>query len=731
MLVVIALLAMPLSFSQEESRVLADTLTKHRVDTLSDFITQQFFKRNYDKTIEFGELALQLSENENYYKKYAAISSFIGNAYLEIEDSLHAKQVFKRSVEKSIEQNDTIGQLISEIDFANFYALREEQSSKRKAIALYKKSIPLAKKINSTNNLLLLNSNISELYLDLEETQLASIYVKETEKFLDTKNIFEGYLGSTALNKARLLTQQGNYKEAEEYFNSSLKIFEKINYLDGIIDVFNYAVENAALQNDYRKAFNLQAQLDKFELEKYKEDKIEAVQTVTTRFKLEEVKTELQEEKLLSELKEEQARQETTFFWVKIASFILLLFFGFMLYAYIKRRRLLSNLLLKNKQYLEEKERSERLYKARNKLFSNITHELRTPMYGIIGISNLLLEKDTFKSERENLKSLKFSADYLLSLVNNILHFNHLENNGLDTLKVSNFDIRSLVYNVVETSKYLSEDHPNVYDVSIDNSIPNIIRGDEVKLSQILINLVGNASKFTNDGKIWIQLNEISRNSEKIEISFKIKDTGRGMDKHTISNIFETYSPSVNRQNFMGAGLGLPIVKKLLEQQNSSLELESEIGLGTTVSFSLSFGIEEGTNKNSDVLSFDETTFQGLTILVVDDNKINQLVTKKFVERYGANCLIAKSGEEAIEITRNEKLDFILMDINMPEMNGFEAAEIIRSFNKHIPIVALTAVEKEKVMGENSFNLMNDIIIKPYSNNDFLKTVLNNLKLTH
>lgn len=706
----------------------ADTLAVYRIDTLSNYLSKQFYKRNYDKTIEVGEYALALSEKNNYYKKYASISSYLGNSYLELEDSLTAKKIFTQSIGLAVTQKDTIRQIISEIDFANLYALRSEESSKKKAINYYKKIIPLAKKIEDYSTLLTLNSNISELYLDLGNSDLAAIYIQHTEELLKRPKVHEIYVGSVAINTARLLTQKRLYVQALPYFDKSLKIFEKLNYQDGIIEVYKYAIENALERNNYRDAYEAQKMLDVFELEKYKADKIEAVQTVITKFRLDEVKKELLEERLISNLAEEKAKRDTTIFWVKIAGIILVLFLLFVFYSWIKRRRLLSNLLIKNKQYLEQKERSEKLYKVKSKLFSNITHELRTPMYGIIGISNSLMDNEKFAEEKQDLKSLKFSADYLLALVNNILHFNKLETNEIDSLKVVPFDIRTLLFTIVETSKFLSEEHPNTYSIHVDDSIPNILMGDRIKLAQILINLIGNASKFTNDGEIDISLTITEQSSTTITIIFTIQDNGVGVSEEEIDSLFDQYTQTGDRQNFMGTGLGLPIVSKLLEQQNSKLTFESELGKGTSVKFPLSFRIDSNTPIDTSEGNPPKSTLINTTILVVDDNKINQIVTKKFLERYSADCMLAKSGKEAVEITKAQPIDLILMDINMPVMDGFEATRVIRTFNKDIPIIALTAVDKDKVVGEHTFSLMNDIIIKPYANEIFIDTLVRHLK---
>ena len=714
--------------AQERKTVAVDSVNIKKIDSLTKIIENEFYKRNYDKSIEYGELALEISEKINYYNNIKHISSYLGSAYLEIDDTIRAKNTFNKSVLLSQSKNDTTWILASKIDLANFYAFKEDNTSKKQAISLYKDILPLARSLKTKNKLLVLNSNIAEIYLRLNQPEEAKVYIDESKKFIK-ENTFKGFKGSYWLNKGVYNFQKGNYEQSKNDLLESIKIFNELNYLDGKIQSYITLIKIYTGSNDFKSAFETQKILDELEKEKYEVDKIEAVQTVTTRFKVVEMQKEIEDANLLTEIKEKQAKQETTFFWIKIASGILLIFSTILFFSYLNRKKLVVSLRAKNKQYLEEKERSEELMKAKSVLFSNITHELRTPMYGIIGISNMLSENKLFKSEREHLKSLKFSADYLLSLVNNILHFNKLESDEPDDIKISNFDIRNLVYNTVESSKFLSEDHPNKYIVTIDHSIPNIISGDEMKISQILINLLGNASKFTNDGVIEIILEEIASSNNNIEIAFTIKDTGIGIDEKVLKTIYNKYAQTGTGQNFMGTGLGLPIVKKLIEQQGGKLALNSELRKGTIVTFSLNYGITE--TKVLDEISPEDikTILSELNILIIDDNKINQLITQKFIERHGATGQTVGSGKEGIELAKSYKYDVILMDINMPEMNGFEATEIIRSFDNEIPIIALTAVDKEKVVGAHSFNLMNGIIIKPYSNEQFLNTLLSNITI--
>ena len=280
--------------------------------------------------------------------------------------------------------------------------------------------IPLAEKFNSTNKLLILNSNIAELYIDLNDVRNAKYYVNETNKLL-VEDTFAGFKGSAALNQARLNFIDGYPRISLGDLDKGEKYFKEINYTDGIIDVFAHKAKANNFLADYKAAYINMQVLDSLKAEKYKVDKINAVQTVVAKYKLVEIEQKIEAEQKLGVLKEEEAKKETTYLWAKIASSILFISFLILLYLNFKRKRLLSHLKYKNNQYLQEKERSEELSKAKSLLFSNITHELRTPMYGIIGISNILMKDNANALKNKHLRSLRFSADYLLTLINNIL----------------------------------------------------------------------------------------------------------------------------------------------------------------------------------------------------------------------------------------------------------------------------------------------------------------------
>jgi CheY-like chemotaxis protein len=201
-----------------------------------------------------------------------------------------------------------------------------------------------------------------------------------------------------------------------------------------------------------------------------------------------------------------------------------------------------------------------------------------------------------------------------------------------------------------------------------------------------------------------------------------------GITKEKQSNLYNEFVQSGGGDNFHGTGLGLPIVKKILDLHNSEIILESELGKGTKINFELVYDPAVVTKTAIDLSQIDKTSvFKGKHILAVDDNHINQIVTSKILKLYGATVSVAGGGAEAVEMANENTFDLILMDINMPDVDGFQATVAIRAFNSSIPIVALTAVEPEKVTGAHSFSLMNDLIIKPYANEVFVNTILKHI----
>ena len=244
------------------------------------------------------------------------------------------------------------------------------------------------------------------------------------------------------------------------------------------------------------------------------------------------------------------------------------------------------------------------------------------------------------------------------------------------------------------------------------------------------MNLIGNACKFTENGNVYINVETVAIDDSNASIKFTIKDTGIGIAKDKHESVFDEFSQvdSLN-YNGNGSGLGLPIVKKLLALSNSKIILESNLGEGSIFTFTLTFEVLEKVLKNNSFIKFDDSILKDKEILIVEDNRINQIVTQKILEQKGIICSIAENGNEAIEKIKQNDYDLVLMDINMPVKNGIEASKEIRKFNKTIPIIALTAVEIEEMRNNIYMSGMNDIIVKPYDISKFIDALIKNISL--
>ena len=387
----------------------------------------------------------------------------------------------------------------------------------------------------------------------------------------------------------------------------------------------------------------------------------------------------------------------------------------------------------KNIELTKAKENAEKASLAKAQFLSTITHELRTPLYAVTGLTHLLLEESPTENQKEHLNSLKFSGEYLLSLINNILDLNKLEANKVEVMEAS-FNLEKRISDVLIALKNSADDKKTKIHYQFDKKIPKKLKGDPLKISQILINLIGNSIKFTENGDIWINVKKTKEDGPFIWLFFEIKDNGEGITQEKQKAIFENFtqgSTEINRK-FGGTGLGLSIVKNLLTLLGSEINLESELGKGSCFSFELKFEAIARLKPDTTELEStkeDRDLMKDKRILVVEDNKINQMITRKILEKNGTICDVADNGTDAIAKVRSEDFDLVLMDIHMPGISGIEATSEIRKFNSMIPIIALTAVTLDENLDEFYANGFSDIIPKPYKTEEFYRKINNHLAL--
>ncbi len=386
-----------------------------------------------------------------------------------------------------------------------------------------------------------------------------------------------------------------------------------------------------------------------------------------------------------------------------------------------------SNLMLeeKNKELIIAKEKAEKASNARSEFLSTVSHELRTPLNAINGIAHLLLEDKPKKSQMDYLESLKFSGNYLTAFINDILEIQKIDAEKVEIENI-NFNLKQLLENIQNSLKELVSTNNNKFTLEIDPNIPENLIGDPTKLSQIFLNLINNALKFTSNGEVKVIAKLISSADENAEIYFEVKDNGIGIPEDKINTVFDSFSQGsvgINRR-YGGTGLGLTIVKKLVTILGGEIKLESMVGKGSSFTFELVLKADEKPFKVEEkVKDYDDSTLKNKKILIVEDNKINQMVSKKMLKNKEIICEIIDNGEEAIEFVKSHKFDMILMDIHLPGINGTLATKEIRKFDKTTPIIALTAIS----LNENREMLlsygMNDVLTKPFVPEEFYSTI--------
>ncbi|MBA3706927.1 MAG: response regulator, partial [Bacteroidetes bacterium] len=358
---------------------------------------------------------------------------------------------------------------------------------------------------------------------------------------------------------------------------------------------------------------------------------------------------------------------------------------------------------------------AEDAVKSKQQFLSNMSHEIRTPMNAIIGFTKVVLKTNLTLKQKEYLSAIKVSGDALIVLINDILDLAKVDA-GKMTFEQTPFKMSQSISAMLHLFETKVQEKNLKLVKEYDNKIPEVLIGDPVRLHQIILNLVSNAIKFTTKGKITVSVRMLSEDEEKAIIEFAVTDTGIGIPENKIEKIFENFqqASSGTSRLYGGTGLGLAIVKQLVEPQGGTINVKSKIDEGTTFSFALSFQKTKVDAEFETESAELDTEIKNIKVLVVEDIPLNQLLMKTLLDDFGFERDIASNGKIAIEKLQCNSYDIILMDLQMPEMNGFEATEYIRNnLNSKIPILALTADVTTVDLAKCKSVGMNDYIAKP------------------
>ncbi len=685
---------------------------------------------NYYKAQKNLDEALILAEKNDHKKSTGIIYSIKGKLQLIIGDQDKAIKSLTKAIEvqRLINDNQNLGK--SYKIFGDVYMAKKNYYSALDSYTAAKS------KFEEEG----LNSDLADVLLCEGKTYIALKNYKKARDIIEqalalAKKEDDFKTQSDALiSLSRVYNHLSNNEKSLTYANDGVNIAKTNNY----ISILNNGY--LVLSDIYNSNENFKASRDYLSLYVQLSDSLESIKRTNssrdqeTQYLLNDALEKNSEivEKLNKA--EDDKNLNTLISILSVALITILSLLTLSLYKNNNIRLKTNNMLhKKNGELIIAKEKAELASKTKANFLSTVTHELRTPLYAVTGLSNMLLEENPKPEQIQHLKSLKFSGDYLLTFINDILQINKIEANKVD-VEPEPFNLKKKINNIILALHNSAQDNNIKMHLEYDKDLPENFIADQLKISQILINLIGNSIKFTKDGDIWIRVYKIAEAGKNYTLRFEVEDNGIGISQEKQDNMFESFSQGsiqINRK-YGGTGLGLSIVKGLIDILKGKIYVKSELDKGTTFYFEIPLeytSVEEAKDLKVNYFSgnTDEIDLEKVKILVVEDNKINQMITKKILTKMKLKCDIIDNGEDAVEMIRANKYDIILMDIHMPGISGIEATKIVRSFDKEQIIFALTAVTIEDKMHEFEEAGFTDIIPKPFKQEEFEKKLYNAL----
>lgn len=695
------------SFAQTESPN-KKSITK-LTDKADKYLVELKFKESLFYSREALKQAIQIKDN---YLIATAYNTIAGN-YDELTENDKAIEIYKKALlYANRTDNDSIKGWINN-NLGNMYFFEKKQYVE--GINYYNKSIEYAEKTADTAKLLLTHLNLALAYSENED-------YTNGQKHLNYLNKYHSKFGdkNTAsfmyMLNALYTAHRGQNAQAESYFSRAIAQAKKDrNDLD-LSYVYEEYSRFLKRRGQFKEAYEYFSLYDSIKDNLYNTDKLKMGDAEGVNLEIDEYKRALNRIEAEREIQALRFRKSQIIQALIIAGLVISLILLYTLYRnYNFKKKINLELTAANEKLEVAKEKAEEASRLKSQFVSTISHELRTPLYGVIGITNMILDEHKELAGSTHLNSLKFSAKYLLSLVNDILQINKIEENRL-VLESLTFNVSDEINTIMNSLQFITAKNHNKVSAEIDTDIPEFVIGDKIRFSQIMMNLVSNALKFTNNGEVTITANLERVKGKMHYIGFSVKDTGIGIAATDQAKIFEKFVQIERKKDdYQGTGLGLSIVKKLIEVFGSEIHINSKEGEGTEFTFTIPFEVDP--EKSLEIINnieVDLTSGQLLNILVVEDNKINQVVTKKIIESNNYKCLVADDGFAALEMLETHKFDLILMDINMPGINGFETTRRLRQKGIETPVVALTAFEKDEIAEEAISAGINDILIKPF-----------------
>ncbi len=554
--------------------------------------------------------------------------------------------------------------------------LRKEGKISAAKDTTYKAYI-LAKKFNLNNEIMAM-VKLSELELLKENPKQALMYANMVLD--DTK-----YLGKPIFRQYALEAIKNVYIYTENY--------KQVHIIDSQIDVLKDSIQN----------------------------KYGSTREMLARYENREQRIEI--ERLQKEHNEAKVRNRN---YLLVGLLILFGLLGALFYRTIKHN---TTLQLKNRELKVARQEAIEALSVKQSFLSTMSHEIRTPMNAVIGFTDILIKQNKDERQRTFLNSLKVSSEYLLSLLNNVLDYSKLEAGKMPIEQIP-FDLEEHIENVIEVFRISNQNPQLAIKYQANLNLQHHVLGDPTRLRQVLNNLVGNAVKFTPNGYVHLKVTTLEHTTAHIKLKFTIKDTGIGIAEEKLSSVFEGFeqASSATNRRFGGSGLGLSITKQILDLHDSEILLESEEGKGSTFSFNLSFPITSKSllSQTTQTQNRKLPILRNKRILLAEDNVFNQKVALNILTDCATEVVIAENGKKALKCLQKEEFDIILMDLHMPEMDGFEAIQHLLLAGVNSPIIALTATTIEELANYPYLNGI-DVLTKPFRAEELIQILVKNL----
>jgi len=656
--------------------------------------------------------------------------------YSRVNDSVNVIRCANNILEIGRKSKQCILEAFAYMILADFYSFKRND---KYAIIYYNKAIEIYKIVSVPMATAGLYTRLAQLYSRKKRYKVALEYNKKALAI----RIIGGHtplVASSYVNIGDSYMNFGDYKKAEEYILKGLKLSELLGSLKYTIYNYSKLYELNKKKEDYKKALNYYTQYVYYNDSLNKINDLKKIKDIQSDYEV------LKREKLLQAqtyqlTKSKQSMLLLILFTVVLTFTLLILFFFYRnnkrfseqleinvkartveLEHEVEMRKLIESELVKAKEIAEKSN------EAKNRFLATTSHEIRTPLNGILGFSNLLLNDDLSVQHREFIQIIHDSAGHLFDLIREIIDFSKIERGEIAFISDS-FNLHEVIHSIEKVTKISHQDSKPDFYVKIEANVPEYLKGDEGRLRQVLFNLINNAFKFTEEGFVSLEVRSVESDLNKERIQFVVRDTGIGIVETEIENIFKDFVQLNTDMNSTrkGMGLGLSICKQIVEGQKGEIRVDSRPGSGSRFIIELTFERVQESLQKKDLLELEDLTSSSIRILYAEDKLVNAMVLKKYLMLQGVKVDIAENGEVALEMLERGTYDLVLMDIEMPVMDGYEATKAIRGLSdekkRNIPVIALTAHALDEFEQKSYEAGMNGFQTKPLQIESLMKVI--------